>query len=90
MVDKSQIETVKLDDSLETNEVETEIVSKSNKSCSKDDNSISNVALNKSVESSENDKSRNVILVFEFKNIYFLIVQLTITKYVSVWLKKIL
>ena len=76
LVDESEIETVAPNDSLQANEMETEILSKSNKSSCRDDNTIKSITkdpkanedLNVSVESLEKKISRNVILIFDFIN----------------------
>ena len=76
MFDESEIETVAPNDSLQANEMETEILSKSNKSSCKVDNTNESITkdpkanedLNVSVESLEKKISRNVILIFDFIN----------------------
>ena len=76
LVDESEIETVAPNDSLQANEMETEILSKSNKSSCKVDNTNESITkdpkanedLNVSVESLEKKISRNVILIFDFIN----------------------
>ena len=76
LVDESKIETVAPNDSLQANEMETEILSKSNKSSCKVDNTNESITkdpkanedLNVSVESLEKKISRNVILIFDFIN----------------------
>ena len=76
LVDESKIETVAPNDSLQANEMETEILSKSNKSSCRDDNTNESITkdpkanedLNVSVESLEKKISRNVILIFDFIN----------------------
>ena len=76
LVNENEIETVAPNDSLQANEMETEILSKSNKSLSRDDNTNESITkdpkanedLNVSVESLEKKISRNVILIFDFIN----------------------